>query len=146
TWISSGATLSTGIARGALQFTGAAYAQAPDVITTLTDGITLEAWVRWDGGTTEQVVAFNGDGTDGYGINLLNAQGPLQDGGQGWAGCDTCAVTPGAWNHLAAVRSNGAWAIYQNGVSQTVSLANLPATTPSGRFSVAGNALGEERL
>lgn len=49
-WISSGATLTTGISRDDLEFTGASYGRASTVVTERTEDITLEGWVHWDGG------------------------------------------------------------------------------------------------
>lgn len=146
-WISSGATLTTGIARDDLEFTGAAYGHASTVVTARTEDITLESWVRWDGGTGAQAVMYNGDSsTSGYGLYLSNGGVSLLSGGVGWAGCQTCQLTPGVWTYLAAVRSDGAWAMYQNGVAQTVSNATVGSAPPSGAFSIAASPSGGERL
>lgn len=146
-WISSGATLSTGIARNAIQLTGAAYAHASTVVTTRTDDVTLEGWVRWDGGTAAQAMLYNGDSsTSGYGIYLINGGVAILSGGIGWASCTTCSLTPGAWTYLAAVRSGGQWSIYQDGTARNVSNAALPSATPSGVFSIASSPSGGERL
>jgi hypothetical protein len=146
-WISSGATLSTGIARNAIQLTGAAYAHASTVVTTRTDGVTLEGWVRWDGGAAGQVMMYNGDSsTSGYGLYLASGTVSILSGGIGWARCTTCSLTPGVWAYLAAVRGNGEWSIYQDGAVQTVSNATLPSALPSGVFSIASDPAGGDRL
>ena len=146
-WVSSGATLSTGIAVDALQFTGAASGHASTVVTARTEDITLEAWVRWDGGTGAQAVFYNGDSSfNGYGLYLSGGGVSLLAGGVGWAGCDGCRLTPGVWASLAAVRSGGQWQIYQNGDAQTVTGATIAAVPPSGVFSIASSPAGGERL
>jgi hypothetical protein len=146
-WISSGATLTTGIARDALQLTGAASARASNVATTLTNGITLEAWVRWDGGTSLQTVVYNGNSsTSGYGIYLENGGVKILAGGRGWSSCTTCSLVQGAWTHLAAARSNNTWSVFQDGLAQTVGNAQLSPAAPSGALSLASSPSGLERL
>jgi Concanavalin A-like lectin/glucanases superfamily len=146
-WVSSGATLTTGIARGALQLTGAASARTSNVITTRTDGVTLEAWVRWDGGTALQGVVYNGNSSSsGYGIYLANGTVQILAGGRGFSTCTTCVLVAGEWTHLAAVRTSGAWQIYQDGIAQTVSSATIVPAAPSGVLSLASNPGGGERL
>ena len=137
----------SGAAHAALQLTGAAHAHASNVVTTLTNEITLEAWVRWDDQTSAQAVLYNGNSaTSGYGIYLRNGGVSILSGGVDWADCTTCHVVPGVWTHLAAVRSNNQWVIYQDAIAQAVSNANLPSAPPSGVLSIASSPAGGERL
>jgi len=137
----------SGAAHAALQLTGAAFAHASNVVTMLTNEITLEAWVRWDDQTSAQAVLYNGNSaTSGYGIYLRNGGVSILSGGVDWADCTTCRVAPGVWTHLAAVRSNNQWVIYQDAIAQAVSNANLPSAPPSGVLSIASSPAGGERL
>jgi hypothetical protein len=145
--ISSGAALTTGIARGALQLTGAASARTSKVVTTRIDGITLEAWVRWDGGTSLQSVVYNGNqSTNGYGIYLQNGAVRLLAGGRGWTDCTGCSLVQGEWTHLAAVRDGYSWLIYQDGLRRTAANAQLQPLPPAGALSIASNPAGLDRL
>src|SRR5262249_46770120 len=112
-WISSGVSLTTGVARGALQLAGSAYASARGVITSLVDEITLEAWLRCDGGDFDQAVLYNGDAQTGYGLYVNPVRGvSIRVNGVDAADCPTCAVPSGEWTHLAAVRHAGQWTLY----------------------------------
>lgn len=143
----SGTELAPGVSRDALAFTGAEWARAPVAATSLTSGITLEAWVRWDGGTGLQAVMYNGNSaTSGYGIYLENGSVRILAGGVGWAICTTCTLARGEWTHLAAVRTSTAWSLFQNGELQTLDNPTLTAWSPSGRFSIASSPSGGERL
>lgn len=143
----SGTEITPAVSRNALQFTGAASARAPVTATSLTSGITLEAWVRWDGGAGSQAVMYNGNsGTSGYGIYLENGRVRILAGGVDWATCTTCALAQGEWTHLAAVRTTTVWFLFQNGVLQTLDNPTLTAWAPVGRFSIASSPSGGERL
>jgi uncharacterized BrkB/YihY/UPF0761 family membrane protein len=71
------------------------------VVTTASNNVTLEAWVRWDGGPSGQIVAYNGDtSTRGYGLYLANFasfEGPSGDANVG------AAVLLILWIHYTAV-------------------------------------------
>lgn len=145
-WISSGATLSTGISHDALQFLGTAYGRTATVVTQRTDGFTLEGWVRWDGGSRPSSLLYNGSSTsNGYGFYVLNGAVSLLAGGVSSTGCGGCRLVAGVWSHLAATRSAGVWRIYQDGVERAATPSLDPAV-PRDAFSIAGNALGGERL
>jgi len=146
-WISSGAAITTGIARYALQMSGDAALSASAVATTATDNLTLEAWVRWDGGTAAQAVIYNGDtSSNGYGLYLDNGTPRVFVGGAGWVTCTTCKLTAGRFTHLAAVRAAGSWQIYQDGSAGSVDTIGPAPVTPSGVLSLASNSLGGEGL
>ncbi|HWU85750.1 MAG TPA: LamG domain-containing protein [Kofleriaceae bacterium] len=135
------------VSRDALQLAGATAARASTTATPLTSGITLEAWVRWDSGTGVQAVMYNGNSaTSGYGLFLENGRVKILAGGVDWAPCSTCKVVQGEWTHLAAVRTDKAWFVYQNGAPQALDNATLAAHVPSGQFSIASVPAGGERL
>lgn len=135
-----------GIALQALQFTGTQSARTQVVVGTVTDGVTLEAWVRWDGGTTLQGVAYNGNSSSsGYGLYVENGTPRVLVGGKGFVSCTGCVLTPGRWSHLAAVRSGGVWTIYRDGVAGMLSgTVTLAPAQPSGAFSVGSSPSGGE--
>jgi hypothetical protein len=103
--------------------------------------LTLECWVNWDGTTgTDEGIVYNGNtSSDGFGI-YINSSGQLSIlvGGISYTS-STDTLKPGAWTHLALVRSGG-WTLYDNGVSIATSNASLDA--PSGNFFVGGNYNG----
>jgi hypothetical protein len=143
TWISSGAVLSTGIALDDAEFNGAAGGATSTVVTTRTDGITLEGWVRWDGGTNVQEILYNGmPGTNGYGLYLNNGSVLLMSGVD-LVNCVSCVLAKGDWHHLAAVLSFAQWTIYEDGEPQTVwNGFPPPAPSPSGMFTIGAGPPG----
>lgn len=146
-WISSGASLPTGLARSALRLAGTSMWRAPIVALTAVDELTFEAWVRWDGDPALQAVLYNGDSSrSGYGLYVQSGKPRVLVGGKGWFVCTTCALVAGAWTHLAAVRSGATWSIFVNGqLAQSTTNALVPAV-PSGIFSVGAGPDGADRL
>jgi hypothetical protein len=142
-WISSGALLSTGIALEDAEFIGTGAGTTSTVVTTRIDGITLEGWVRWDGGTSVQEIMYNGmPGTNGYGLYLNNG-GVLLMSGVDLINCASCALAKGDWHHLAAVLSSAQWTIYEDGEQQTVwNGFPPPAPSPSSVFTVGAGPPG----
>ncbi|HEX3764481.1 MAG TPA: LamG domain-containing protein [Kofleriaceae bacterium] len=142
TWISSGATLSTGIALDDAEFSGAAAGTTSTVVTTRTDGITLESWVRWDGGPNVQEVMYNGmPASNGYGLYLSNGNVLLLSG-VALVTCTSCALATGDWHHLAAVLSQSQWTVYEDGEPQTVWNGLVPTASPSGVFTIGAGPPG----
>jgi hypothetical protein len=117
------------------------------VITQRTDDVTLEGWVRWDGGDQPQAAMYNGStGIDGYGFYVMSGLVWLNVGGAGTVACQSCKLVPGVWAELAAVRSDSTWTIYQNGAPQQASNTKLAVKAPSGAFWIASNSTGGDRL
>lgn len=145
TWTSSTAPLTYGLARNAFG-AGSQAARAASAASTALDNFTFEAWVRWDGSSTQQTIFYNGDSArDGYGLVLLRGSPTISVGGKGSFVCRSCRMIPGAWTHLAVVRESGLWKIYQdNRVEQSMS---PPAPNPpSGNFVVASSYPNGEYL
>ena len=137
--------LPRGADRTALLFRDGASAHAPDVATTANANVTLEAWLRWDGGSGSQAVLYNGNSaTSGYGIYIVDGSVRILTGGIGWAICTTCSLAPGEWTHLAAVRTTNAWFMFQNSMPQALDNPSLSSHPPSGRFSLASSPAGGE--
>ncbi len=130
----------------ALQLTGTQAARARAVAGTATDNVTLEAWIRWDGNPTLQAIAYNGDSSSsGYGLYVLNGNPRVLVGGKGFVRCSGCVLAPGAWTHVAAVRSAGTWAIYQDGVAGALTgTPTLAPAAPAGMLSVGSSPTGGE--
>ncbi len=116
---------------------------ATGVATSIKSNVTLEAWVKWNGGNgTDQIIMYNGDPSqngNGYGI-FLDASKDYYVGVKvgGNSSHIKTALTPGVWTHVAAVRSNNNWWIYINGVQ--TSMGNItPQNTPTNYFTVGAN-------
>jgi len=129
----------------ALLFRDGASAHAPGVATTANANVTLEAWLRWDGGSGAQAVVYNGNSaTSGYGIFVVDGNVRILAGGVDWATCATCSLAPGEWTHLAVVRTTNTWFMFQNGWPQELDKPSLSPHPPSGLFSLASSPAGGE--
>jgi alpha-tubulin suppressor-like RCC1 family protein len=144
---SSAALLSFG---GAVQFSGVAsnYISRGSVISTLTDNVTLEAWVNtYEIGSTEQFIVYNGDTyNDGYGLQLDPTTGEISAfaGGIGLFGSGV-TIDVESWTHVALVINNAKGQVYVNGVAEGSSF-DLTAITPTTNFTVGANTLGAQNL
>lgn len=144
---SSDAITSPNFAFNALQFRGSQFALTSAVATTASDNLTLEAWVRWDGGTAGQTILYNGNSsTSGYGLYVKSGGAvSVLLGGVGWVDCTTCLLSPGVWTHLAAERHMGMWMFLQDGGSRSASSGQtLTPNPPSGQFSIGADPSGAE--
>lgn len=131
----------------AARFDGVDDAVAVQLVTDVTDNVSLATWVKWAGPTGgHQFIIYNGNsGASGYGL-LLDPGGALTilNGGVGWV-TSTAQLPVDVWQHVAAVRDNGAWKLYLNGTSQTVSGNPVP-NLPEGRTTIGGNLSGSENF
>ena len=119
----------------ALQFTSTQLASRTTPISTVIDNLTMQCWVKWDGGSVGTIF-YNGNGSfTGYGIIVqpgTNNLGLLCGGVT-----VTYSSTPlvlNTWQHLALVRNAGAWSLYVNGIATTlasVSVPSAPAPAPT---------------
>jgi len=111
-----------------------AYAGA-NLVTTVTDNVTLSAWAKWNGATGDEFIIYNGhSGYSGYGILLYTGNGmklTVLLGGVNFLNANV-GLEPGKWTHLAAVRRNGFWELWVNG--SMVSLTNS-GTAPAVPFN-----------
>ncbi|MCK9408118.1 MAG: FG-GAP-like repeat-containing protein, partial [Bacteroidetes bacterium] len=142
-------TDSIGSSGYALHFDGTDYVAA-NLVTTVTNNLTMEGWVKWDGGNAvNQLLIYNGNsGNNGYGIvlnpfTLPDSNLGILCGGVAYLTTST-TFTIGVWHHVAAVRSAGIWKLYLDGVQLTLTntgtVPNTPATTGTnmGQNSFAG--------
>ena len=131
----------------ALHFNGSnQYAHLGAPVTSITDNLTMEAWVNWAGTTIQlQPVVSNGsvDGNDGYTLILTSAGYVSILVSNSYWGTSDSVLQPGVWTHLAMVRYNGNWSLYLNGKSISTGLTNQDPITPSTDFYVgAANHAG----
>ncbi len=124
----------------ALKFNGSSqYAHLGAPVTTITDNLTMEAWVNCAGTTSQlQPIVFNG-GADTCGYGLILDSGDhiaILLGNVIWGTSDS-VLHPGVWTHLAMVRNSGNWSLYLNGTSiATPGLTNQAPITPDSDFYV----------
>lgn len=127
----------------ALRFGAGKQLQTSTNVTTLTDNVTMECWVRWDGTAVPvaNLIMYNGDGsTSGYGLYMVpGVTGVVNFLAGGIIATSTLySLTPNVWTHLALRRSAGVWRLIVNGVEQGWSVLNPPAVP-----TLPGTIIGE---
>ncbi len=115
---------------------------AASVATAQTTEISLEAWIYWDGDTTESdTIFYNGDTSlDGFGLYMVNTgELAILTGGVALAPVDF-TMTPATWTHVVMVRDPVFWNFYVNGAARTIqgSLEALP-NPAGGVLQLGGN-------
>jgi len=141
----------SGVTGGALSLNGAnAYAKASNVVSTQTDNITMSAWVKWNGSTSNhQMILNNGNNaTSGYGVFLDHGNGDklaLLAGGV--AVMSSQATLPmGQWALITATRSGGTWSLYVNGVAVAITNAGATPHVPSGATTIGAGLNGTQNF
>ena len=129
----------------ALQFDGVDDYVSSSLVTTATDNLTMEEWVKWDGTTTvNQLLIYNGhSGLNGYGILLNPITMPnfnlgILCGGVAYLNSST-PFTDSVWQHVAAVRSGGIWKLYLNGVQLSLTDSTASPNQPDGFTTIGLN-------
>lgn len=121
------------------------YAQA-NLVSTLTNNVTITGWVKCSGVTSGyQLIAYNGDpGFSGYGIYVNHGNGDklcILLGGKAFL--DTAnTLTANQWTHLTAVRRNGTWEFYINGSNVSITGNTTTPNTPAGNTVIGGKSGG----
>ena len=121
------------------------YLTLPSTIT-FTGDFTIETWVYWSGGSSFVQYAgiiSNRSGTGVFSpIYLVNTTGNLEAGNWGISGyvVSTLAITTGAWNHVALVRSGSTMRFYINGV-QDASTGNVSGTLTASNLAIGSSAI-----
>ena len=127
----------------AARFDGVNDYVAVQQVTDATDNVALAAWVKWAGSNgRNQIIVNNGNTAyNGYGL-FLAADGTLKvlNGGVGWVE-STTRLTANTWQHVAAVRENGVWKLYLNGVALAVT-GNPAPNVPAGKTTVGSDHVG----
>ncbi len=104
--------------------------------TSATDNISIEANVYWSnkGNTVTQYIMYNGNpGFNGYGILLKANTNTFSILLGGVAELATNIEAEGnKWAHIAAVRNNGVWTFYYNGVASTPANSTAAPNAPFG--------------
>ncbi|MBA4372566.1 MAG: hypothetical protein C0402_06850 [Thermodesulfovibrio sp.] len=139
----------------AFSFDGVSDYVLMNLISTVTDNLSMSAWVKWGGPNASnsfQRIFYNGDsGPDGYGIYLasLNQNGVPDGTLTILVGGHTFTYTgsqlaQGAWHHVAAVRNSGTWTCYLDGIALSVDNNNTAPNTPTGSASIGGSSYGND--
>lgn len=126
------------VSRLSMRFDGSTARYAGPVLTTVTNNVGIEAWVRSNGRTANNAtIAYNGNtASSGFGLFRIGPNWAFLLGGVVLGG--TSPVTTD-WTHLAFVRDNGVGTLYVNGTpAATTNAAPNPA---AGNFLVGGNPL-----
>lgn len=131
----------------ALSFDGVDdYALRSGVVTTVTDNVTLTAWVKWKGRNVStsgaQAIVYNGNSDNsGYGIYMWSdGRVFILVGGVAFVDTNIVLAADNRWRHLAAKREGGTWAIFLDGVQQTVTANSTAAPhVPLGSLTIGGN-------
>ena len=110
-------------------------------VTSETDSLTLEAWVKWDGtntGLTQLIVSNGRLDYEGYSICLYpDTRIGLLVNGVSWYISDTY-LTAGTWSHLAVVRDSLTWSLYKDGQMLSIGSATAAPNTPTSALFVGG--------
>lgn len=128
----------------AIRFGAGKGLQTPTNVTTLTDNVTMECWVRWNGTSAIGTLIYNGNGSfNGYGIYMDgSAQIHFLAGGTSDA-MTGYFMTANTWTHLAIRRAAGTWRLIVNGVQQGWSSAVAPGVPGSPGFLIGTSFPGD---
>jgi hypothetical protein len=146
-----------------LQFDGVndfAYIEPNDRINSITNELTVEAWVKISSLTGYNLIAYKIDGTPQQGINFsvyfAGLRAIVGDAtGQTSSISSSRVIKPGEWTHVACTyKANGKLRIYINGEPMGEVTANGGLTGVPGLLSMGGfgnnnddpNALDELRI
>ncbi len=134
-----------------LSFDGvSSYASSP-VFSTLTNNITFEARVYWNGpaySNNEMIVTNGNTGTNGYAV-FIDASNSYQLSvvlGSVTVMQSSAALTPGMWQTVSVVCSNGTWMLYLDGAPYILT-SNTAAPNPvAGAFAIGSDQAGTENF
>lgn len=136
-----------------LTLNGSSQYLEADIVTTATNNVTLEAWVNWDGqsvGNNAGILYSGTSGANGYGIMLRSGDGTVQKltillGNVQYLSTTTPLPT-NSWHHVAAVRESGTWALYLDGVAQTLSSNTWTPHVPTGKCTIGSLTSGTQNF
>lgn len=130
----------------ALQLDGTGDYMSSALATTLTDNVSMALWVKPSSVTGVQIIAHNGT-TSGTGYGLLNYNNNVSILVAGKALCTSgVQLTIGQWYHIAAVRRNGTWEMYIDGVKKTITNSTAVPNTPTTGTYIGSNHSGGENF
>ncbi len=117
------------------------------VVSTATDNITLEAWVKWNGvSANPQLICLNGhSGTSGYAIFIpaSTSTPTILFSGIGFA-YSSYSLPIGVWKHIAIVRNSGIWTFYVDGMPYSLTNSGATPATPTSGFAIGSSLAGTE--
>ncbi|MDR4988959.1 MAG: LamG-like jellyroll fold domain-containing protein [Bacteroidales bacterium] len=109
------------------------------IVTTAIDNITMEAWVYQEATGVSGIIYQGHPGSNGYGIRVIeDSYLAILCGGASWL-TSTTELPVGSWHHVAAVRDNGTWKLYLDGVEQVITNENTTPNTPVDRIFIGAN-------
>lgn len=134
---------------GSSQYFSRASASLTGTLSTITDDITVMAWVKLESYQNPQYIASRHDGTNGWYVRIDSFGRVVIAGSSGGnvdLGTSTTALPLNQWVHVAATldMSGTASTIYYNGVSQAVTYTNGSASsfTAVGNFAIGAIGTG----
>ena len=101
------------------------WASVPSNITTASNNITMEAWVKPVLGGAFVLAIIDAE-TDGYVLEQFDNTLALGVNGFGSVVTATATLTYGTWNHVAIVRDSGTWKFYINGTLDVTTDTTAP--------------------
>ncbi len=130
----------------ALQLDGSGDYMSSSLVTTITDNVTLSLWVKPSSVTGIQIIAHNGNtGATGYGLLNNNNTVAILLGGKTFCQASE-GLTVGQWHHLTAVRRNGTWELYMDGVQKTITNHTIEPNVPTTGTYIGANNSGTENF
>jgi uncharacterized repeat protein (TIGR03803 family) len=134
----------------ALNFDGVNDYVSASVFSTLTNNLTLEAAVNWEGSTgANQIIVSNGNtATSGYAIMVdfsnNNKLSVLLGGVTIMQSIKQLAV--GTWQMVSLVCNSGTWTLYVDGVPFALTNNTSVANAVSGTFDIGADGSGGENF
>lgn len=133
----------------AVSLNGSSQYLSRAIVSTVTNNITMSAWIKLTAITGSNQHFFQNGASDGNGYILMvkSTTGKIRIDLSFVAGLDsTSAITPGVWTHVACVRNAGTWQLYINGVADGGTIGNGPnspsTNTTIGASKTSGGVAG----
>jgi hypothetical protein len=121
------------------------YMSSP-LVTDEIDNVSISLWVKPTSVAGTQILAYNGDTTcSGYGVIIINNNLGILIGGKDIV-MSNMALPVGQWSHIDAIRRNGTWELYVNGVNQGLTNNTLTPNIPTIGTYVGANNIGTENF
>jgi WD40 repeat protein len=120
----------------ALSFDGTDDYVSANLATTVTNNMTMEAWINWNGTAGNKYLFNNGNSSSsGYGLKISSSNTlDLVCGGVAIPSSNQ-TLPANEWHHVAIVRNNGTWNLYLDGIAFSFT-SNPTPNTPSGIMSI----------
>ena len=121
----------------ALSFNGTTQYAGSTTQSTVTDNLTMCAWVKPSSFPNAQNMVITNGENDGNGYGLyIASDGTIRLDIAFVASLNSAqAISAGVWSHVAVVRSGGTWQCYLNGVAVGGTIGNNP-NGPGARYCI----------